>query len=404
MSERQPARPNYDAELGLGGTTDEGPFAYVLAKLTYSLEDGTPRLSEPKPLLHDFREPDRDPLIVAGTDFWSRKLATDFVVQGSAFASRPTPYLSVTAAIGEVVKKINVVGRRVIEWHHGIPRVPSPEPFEVMPLTYENAYGGLDWRVPVDNAEAPEMQFILQSDHPGMYPRNPFGKGYMAVQGEVPEMELPNLEDPSDTLTDERLIARGPEGWYAQPLPWCFDWVHPSTFPRYVYLAYDVDAWFPGPEDAHMPEVRRGFVPPNYRELMSHRTMEQGPDPRYRQGASHGFVLPDVRGGEPVRIEGMHPSGRPLNFPLPVPPEIELFIENTSSTPRTRVHSIVVRPEELELTMTVGAWAPLHRTFLPGLHKTIPIAASIGGDAPIAYDAPTTIRDRIAEARANATS
>jgi hypothetical protein len=408
VSERQPARPNYDAELGLAGTHTDGAFAYVLAKFTYKLDDVRPTLSKPEPLLHDFRQPEQDPLIVSATDFWPRKLATDFVVQGTAFASRPTPYLSVMASIGNVAKKITVFGRRQIEWQAGRPRIPAPEPFEQMPLTYANAYGGLDWRVPVENPEAIEMKFRLQSDHPGMYPRNPFGKGYLALEGEVPGMEMPNLEDPSDLLTDDRLIARSPAGargpaaWYFQPLPWCFDWVHPSTFPRYLYFAAGVDAWFPGPEDEEMPEVRRHFVAHRYRELMSHRLLEHGPDPRYRQGASHGFVLPQVRGGEPVRVEGMHPSGRPLGFMLPAPPRIELFIEKTRYTPEVRVHSIAVRPEELVMTMTVGAWAPLQRAFLPGLHKKIPIAATIGGDDPIAYDAPPTTRDRIAEAQANA--
>jgi hypothetical protein len=402
VSERQPARPNYDAELGLGGTQTDGSFAYVLAKLTYKINDVHPTLAEPEPLLHDFRDPAQDPLIVGGTDFWPRKLGTDFVVQGKAFATRPTPFLSVTAAIGGVAKKISVFGRREIQWQGGRPRVPAPEPFEEMPLTYANAYGGLDWRVPVEDPEAPAMQFRLQSDHPGMYPRNPFGKGYLAVPGEVPGMEMPNLEDPSDLLTEERLIANGPESWYLQPLPWCFDWVHPSTFPRYLYFAHEVDAWFPGPEDERLPEVRRGFVTARYRELMSHRMLEHGPDPRYRQGGSHGFVLPQVRGGEPVRIDGMHPSGRQVGFILPAPPQIELTIEGTRTAPTVSVHSIVVRPEELVLTMTVGAWAPLQRAFIPGLHKTIPIAASIGGDKPIAYDAPPTTRDLIAEARAKA--
>lgn len=402
MSEREPARPQYDAELGLGTNNEEGPFAWALAKLTYTIDQVNPTLAEPKPLLHDLRDPKQEPRIVAGTDFWSRKLATDFVVQGSAFASRPTPYLSVSASLGNVAKKISVFGRRVIDWSSGRPRVPSPEPFETMPLTWENAYGGLDWRVPVENAEAHEVLFRLENDHPGMYPRNPFGKGYLALEGVVPEMELPNLEDPSDPLTDERLVARGPESWWLQPLPWCFDWVHPSTFPRYLYFAHGVDAWFPGPEDATMPEVRRSFVAPNYRELMSHRILEHGPDPRYRQGGSHGFVISGVRGGEPVRVDGMHPSGKPLSFTLPIPPQIELYIEKRSSTPQTRIHSIVVRPEDLELTMTIGAWTPLQRPFLPGLHKTIPIAASVGGDAPIAYEAPTTMRDRIAEAQADA--
>jgi hypothetical protein len=198
------------------------------------------------------------------------------------------------------------------------------------------------------------------------------------------------------------LIAKGPESWYLQPLPWCFDWVHPSTFPRYLYFASGVDAWFPGPEDELMPEVRRWFVAPRYRALMAERLFEEGPDPRYRQGGSHGFVLPRVRGGEPVQINGMHPSGRPVGFMLPAPPQIDLYVENTSTNARVQVHSVVDRPEELALTMTVGAWAPLQRAFLPGLHKTIPIAASVGGDTLIAYDAPPTTRDLIAEARAKA--
>src|ERR1035437_3273348 len=106
----------------------------------------------------------------------------------------------------------------------------------------------------------------VQYDHPGLYPRNPVGKGYLVLPDPIEGVELPNLEDPADLLTPERLVTRQPELWFRQPLPWCFEWTVGLTFPRCLYLG--LDAWFPAPDGAPLGEVQRGYIPPNLRRLL----------------------------------------------------------------------------------------------------------------------------------------
>ena len=52
---RVPARPHYDAVVGLDPRPGLEPaFAFALVKLTYEIKGATAVLSEPEPLLHDF--------------------------------------------------------------------------------------------------------------------------------------------------------------------------------------------------------------------------------------------------------------------------------------------------------------------------------------------------------------
>ncbi len=99
-----------------------------------------------------------------------------------------------------------------------------------------------------------------EADHPGVYPRNPWGKGYVVRPGPWDDVWVPNLEEPSDLLSADRLVVGDPTLWYRQPLPWYLGPVPVLTFPRYTHLVADTDAWFPGPQDESMPEVRRGYL------------------------------------------------------------------------------------------------------------------------------------------------
>ena len=404
MSEpRTPAREHYDAVVDLA-TSPEEHYALVLVKFTYRLTPRGAVLDAPEPLLHDLRDPEQEPRLVPGTDFWPRKLFTDVVVEGSAFTpgGRPAQQMVVTAAVGNRTKRVQVTGRRVVEWsERGTPRFSQPEPFTEVPLVWENSYGGLDWRAEdpeVLTRDPLELAAMLQIDHPGLYPRNPFGRGYLVSPEPVDGVELPLVEDPEDLLTPERLITRDPHLWYRQPVPGGLGWMHPMMFPRYVHAPEGPDAWFPGPEDAGMPEVRRGFVIPNYRTIGGQRRLEDGPAPMFFQGASHGMVFSDLAAGLPVRITGMHPLGARTEFTVPGPPSIEMAVDGRYEHVQPRLHSLVVRPGSDQFYVLFGATMPITRPMMPGIHKHIPIAAAINGDAPIVYDAPVPMMERLATA------
>jgi hypothetical protein len=402
--ERESIRDTYDAVVDTASNYEWGNFAFGLVKFTYQITRNGCTLTEPEPLFHDMRDPDIDPRIKPGSDFWTVKLATDFVVQGSAYPpdEQSTDRMEVRVSIGDLEKRVAVFGTRYVDWtDRGNVRFTDPEPFEEVEITWENAYGGTDYRVVDPSMEdlGPEAEAArLQSDHPGMYPRNPFGKGYLVKSDPVEDFELPQLEDPNDLLTPDRVVTGDPEMWYQQPLPWTFDWVHPMMFPRFVHFIDRPEAWYPAPDDKGLPEIRRGFLSEGFKQKMDERPMDKGPDPRFRQGASHGLVLYDVPERAPVRIEGMHPEKSSLQFRLPSPPSLEMQVEDRREPVEPRLHSIVVRPEEEMFYVLYGVAMGMDRPFIPGIHKHIPIALYVNGDRPVSYDAPEPMRGQLAAA------
>jgi hypothetical protein len=406
MSEARAAvAETHDAVLDLASTPELGPFAYLLVKRSFEIDSDRCRLAEPEPLLHDLRSEEAPPRLPVGSDFWPVKQATDVVVQGAAWAPPGTQvrHAEVSVQVGGLVKRVAVFGRREVRWDlEDRPLIGEPDPFHRVPLTWDNAYGGLDWRVRARDADDPWVADLLQADHPGMYPRNPFGKGYLVVPGEVPGLLMPQLEDPDDLLDAGRLVLGNPRRWCRQPLPSCLDWLHPVAFPRCALFAPGADAWFAGPEDERMPEVQRGLLPPGYRQLMEQRGPAGGPHPDFYQEASPGLAIPGLQGGEPVVLRGLHPERQELFFRLPGAPELSLALDGVWQAVPPRLHHVVIRPEQQRLAMVWGASLPLTRLYLPGLHRRIPLRASVDGGAPLSYQAPPTIKDRLAAARAAA--
>jgi len=401
---REPARPTYDAVVGLDPRKRDDPaFAFALVKMTYEIKGSTAVLASPEPLLHDVWSNDKlDPRFPAGSDYWITKPATDVVIRGTAFApyGRPIASMYASAQIGNTFKRIAVYGKRMVEWKGNTPGIGRPEPFTEMPLVYKNAYGGLDNRVPIPADIRDEylksVMNGLQYDHPGLYPRNPVGKGYLVFADPVDGVELPNLEDPSDLLTPERLITRKPELWYRQPLPWCFEWTNGLTFPRYLFMG--VNAWFPEPDTATMPEIQRGYFPAGVR-----RALEKQPalSELFFQEASLGMVIKAPLAGQQVTLSGMHPEETTITFTLPNEPTIEIQVEGERTTVQPILTSLVIYPAEKRfITVYSGRTKGLKRVFIPGIHKNIPLAASINRDAPIRYESPPTIRDQLAAANA----
>jgi hypothetical protein len=399
---RTPAHDDFDAEIILTPVRGETTQAYALFKLTYAVGPNRCALAPAEPLLYDLRDPELERPKVGGSDFWLAKPFTDLVVQGSACSpgGKPVDRLGVRVQLGAIVKDVAVCGPRPITWSGGRPAIGRPEPFSLMPMTWTNAYGGIDWRVPVPGleqttfSEVPEVAVRVQFDHPGMYPRNPFGMGYLVEAGEVPEMMAPCLEDPADPLTAQRLITGDPTVWWRQPLPWCLDWTSPVMFPRVCWYTPDGDPWFPPSDDRALPEVRRGFVGQDFR---SSRCPGGIIDARFFQGASHGLVMYPPAPGQGLAVTGMHPEFSVLEFPLP-PTDRRIYFEvdGQRSVQAARLHHIVCRPTEQLLNMVFAADVPLTRPFIPGIHKHIPVRASLDGEMPVEYQAPVPVRERIA--------
>jgi hypothetical protein len=405
---RKSISETYDAFVGLEPVPQSIPqFAFGIVKRTYEIREGAAVLDEPEPLLHDIwgTEP-LEPRLPVGSDFWFQKVATDVVVRGSAYnpGGVPIETARVSVSIGDATKQIAVFGHRTVSWRKdGTPQFSSPEPVESVPLLYQFAYGGFDARVPLpEDALTVFMEHVragLAYDHPGLYPRNPVGKGYVVLPGPVDDVELPNLEDPHDLLTPERLVTGTPENWFRQPLPWCFEWSVGSTFPRFRFIGGE--PWFPPPDGPELPEVARGFCPPGLRSVI-----EDGPEMLgYLQEASLGMTFPRALAEQPVRIEGMNPDKPSIRFTVPPAPRLAFEVEGTRESANARLTNCVIYPKEMRFTVTYAArTAALSRAFIPGVHRQIPIAMLVDGDPPVRYQPPETVMDRLRAVEAQSAS
>ena len=103
------------------------------------------------------------------------------------------------------------------------PTFTDPKPFKAMELLYERAYGGVDVR------SDPKV--------PCIYARNHLGRGFVVknLEKAVESLPLPNLEDPADRLTPDRLCVGKFWEWERQPMPAAFGWFSKYWRPRALY-------------------------------------------------------------------------------------------------------------------------------------------------------------------------
>lgn len=178
------------------------------------------------------------------------KLTSEFLVHGYAY---PTPdrrdAVAVRARLGTTEKTVLAFGDRY--WDGSAPSRPAP--FERMPLSWANAYGGPD------------------------FPANPIGKGRQVVDG---LRWLPNLELPGSRIrsADQPVL---PGGFGS------LDVTHPQR--AALRGTYD-QKW--------LEEHSGGFAPDLAWKYFNMALRDQ-------------WVEPGLQGDEPYALENLHPS-RPL--------------------------------------------------------------------------------------------
>ena len=258
-------------------------------------------------------------LMLDDTDLYAAKPQTDVVVEGYACAARPCAQFTAKVAVGGTVKRILVSGPRRCEPGRRGLRLSSAQPVERVQLSYVNAYGGHDalaeQRRGNHLAELAKYMPLhdLRMASPFVYPRNPAGVGYSLESdaAALEQLRLPQLEDPDDPLTAERLVCPAPERWSAMPLPWSTGFVHLGVFPRsaWIGLVPDLD-----PATLPLLEVARGYCSP---ELLTPGLTLPRFDMRVASGASLGLQLPYVQPGTEVVLSNLHPMQPELRFELP---------------------------------------------------------------------------------------
>ena len=332
-----------EQSLLLPGQSPDGRYVLAgLVKRTYDVQPGAAcTRAEADRKLAPADEHFGDPMnstVRSETDFVPWKLATDVVFSGSAHApgGEAVRELRVAFAIGPHRKELVVRGDRFCS-HRGrrAPSFSDPEPFTEMELRYERAYGGTDVR------SNPEL--------PCIYPRNHLGLGYV-IENEaraVDGLPLPNLEDPRDPLTPERLCVGRLEDWTRQPMPQSLGWFYRCWHPR-AALAGVLPA--DRATEKELREVYAQAVPEDQRQAYRDAALPDM-DFRYFNGASEGLAVPFLAGTEEVRLTHLSPEGE-LTFRLPGDrPRIGIDLGSGPIEPEVVLHSVIVRGPERQVDL-----------------------------------------------------
>ena len=312
------------AAYTLGVDPSGREYLVVVVKGTFdvpSTPDDSPSLSaEQVPVfLADELGGESEMLPICEGDLCLRKPRCDVIVTGSAYApgGRPCSRVQVGVRVGGWTKSFYVTGDR--HWSSlGLTTRPSAtEPFDVSPITYERAFGGVD----IDPRDAARS---------ATYRRNPVGRGYRpgSVVDGTPMPNTEELDKPvSSPIGDYQPMSLGPVGR--------------NWFPRYTFAGTYDDDW----KDHDFP-----FLPKDF-------------DDRYHQAAPEDQQIPYPTGGEVVVLLNLSTEGR-LAFCLP---RAQACI---TVAPRRRdreeiptvIDTVVIEPTERRFTLCWRASLPLRHS------------------------------------------
>ncbi|MBI5590680.1 MAG: DUF2169 domain-containing protein [Deltaproteobacteria bacterium] len=346
----------------------------VLVKRAYTISDeGECLVAKMQSPLRDEPEfdPDEPALMRHDTDLFPFKPRTDVVVKGHVHCHDGRRQLEAVVRVGAASKHISVFGdRHCKRTADGKIAISTPEPITRIPLCYTRAYGGRDSVAEAAALEQfigqvpnfdPELLFIKEGS-PFLYPRNPCGRGYLisATSKALDALHLPNLEDPLDLLTSERLEAGSPSLWPRMPLPQATDWVAYDWFPRIAGMGI-----VPPYSRMEQPfaEVNRNYVQEN---VLKPAGLEAADAFHLTCGASLGLQLPYLQGGEPVLLQNIHPGQATFNFRLPVE-RPKIWTDGRKgklNETQPVIHTLVLEPEASRLSVLWRGSAPALRPYL----------------------------------------
>lgn len=287
----------------------------------------------------------RWPVVRHESELAACKAASDVVVIGKAYAvnGAATQQMQASVSVGDREKRLLVTGdRRCRHRDNALPIFSEPIPFVEMEIRYDRAYGGRD------ETSVPGMAFD--------YPRNYVGRGVALrnVRATLEGLPLPNIEDPGDPLTPERIVIEDPARWHLQPIPQGLGWRHRAWYPRSALLATYPPFLTAGTVTT---EERMGLLQANQIALAKQSRLapfEAG----YNNGASLGLIIAGLRGDERVTLRGMTPDGL-LDFRLPgEAPQIALDLGEGLKPLPARIHTVSIRPDDLAMDVVWGGALP----------------------------------------------
>jgi len=336
-------------KIFLPGQDPQGkPIYSLIVKRSYDIVPGgaCTRAKEDKKLIPADKHW-ADPLnssVRFESDHIPYKLQTDIAFDGKAHSPGGVPVQSLTCALNVSVgegpaakrfrKEVLVMGDRICRYVDGGRIAASaPAPFATMDLKAENAYGGVDvW-------SDPKM--------PMAYPRNPLGKGFAVKHNpkSLFDLQLPNIEDPKDRMSAERLCIQDMNFWEKQPLPAGLGWVLKTAPPRSSLAGV-----MPGDEalEKELREANAALLDKKNRELYLAHPLPRM-DFRYFNGAY--LSVPYLAGGEMIRLENLSPEGT-LEFRLPIDvPKVHVDMGLGPQDPPAILHTVQIRGEDRQIDL-----------------------------------------------------
>jgi hypothetical protein len=309
--------------LGMEPSGAERLVVAVKGTFTLPPRGEQPKLAEEQVPLTDADKFTGEPglsAVTAECDWAPRKPRCDILLNGSAYApgGKPAQRVQVGIKVGAWQKLFTVVGDR--NWRGGpVPRAGAPEPFEVMPISYDRAFGG------VDNFHPDPAQ------HRAYLP-NPVGRGYHRLLEPylVDNTPLPNTEESNAQVTT-------PNGDYR---PMSFGAIGRNFASRYPLAGTYDQNW----QDNVFP-----FLPADF-------------NPAYFQAAPEDQQVDKIVGGEPVILLNLTPDGR-RDFQLPqleVPLTFIVRKEGHQQT-KTILDTVVIEPDAKRFTMVWRGSLPIKR-------------------------------------------
>jgi len=272
------------------------------------------------------------------SDFAPFKPRCDVLLNASAYAprGRPATRVNVSMRVGTCAKSFRVVGNRnwIKVWFLTIPGTPAP--FTVMPISYDNAFGGADLTHP-----NPKKHRTFLKNHVGKGFHHNLAK--KAIDGKP----LPNTEELHRSVTnpkrDYRPMAFGPVGRAWQPRP-----KFAGTYDQ---------KWF----DNVFP-----FLPSDF-------------DDRYYQAAPEDQQIEYLRGGEEVALVNLTPHGR-TTFTVPrISVPMTFYLKNGEEKETLAANdTIIIEPD-------LGRFMLVWRVALPLKKNMFEVAQVVVGKMPRAW-------------------
>lgn len=312
-------RTPFAAEHGWVRDRNGAEIWLVAVKATFDIKpDGSTEVPKEQPPVlrvpEYFGEPGKSSLKYEA-DLVLTKMTTDILVLGHAYApgGAPVSELDVGFRVGPVTKVLRVFGNRT--WGRLGPS--SPEPFVMMPLVYERAFGGVD----------------TQSDHPerDWEWRNPVGTGFVVKKTHLAGRLLPNLEYQDKPMSS----------WDDRPPPAGFGPICCYWQPRVSFAGTYDDQWM---------QARHPLLPEDF-------------DDRFFQCAPADQQAPAfLRGGEPVALHGLTRGGE-LRLSLP---KIHLGFETRFKDDSRQVHkmrtlhTVILEPDFPRVSLVWHSALPCH--------------------------------------------